>query len=43
MAFITGNGLKTQEAVESLVDPVHTAPDYEAFETALAALRARWC
>ncbi len=41
VAFITGNGLKTQEAVESLVDPVHTAPDYGAFETALAAREAR--
>jgi threonine synthase len=41
VAFITGNGLKTQEAVESLVDPVHTEPDYEAFETALAAREAR--
>jgi threonine synthase len=41
VAFITGNGLKTQEAVESLVDPVHTSPDYENFETALAAFEAR--
>jgi threonine synthase len=41
VAFITGNGLKTQEAVESLVDPVYTEPDYESFETALAAREAR--
>ena len=41
VAFITGNGLKTQEAVESVVDPVHTEPDYEAFQTALAARAAR--
>ena len=35
VAFITGNGLKTQEAVEDLVDPVFTAPDYDSFQTAL--------
>ena len=29
VAYITGNGLKTQEAVEHLVDPVFTSPDYE--------------
>ena len=37
VAFITGNGLKTQEAVEHLVNPVFTGPDYESFETAFAA------
>ena len=41
VAFITGNGLKTQEAVEGVVDPVHTSPDYENFQTALAAFEAR--
>ena len=35
VAFITGNGLKTQEAVEDLVDPVFTAPDYDSFQAAL--------
>ncbi|MBM3933900.1 MAG: threonine synthase [SAR202 cluster bacterium] len=37
VAYITGNGLKTQEAVEHLVDPVYTTPNYESFQTALAA------
>ncbi len=37
VAYITGNGLKTQEVVESVVNPVYTAPDYEAFQSALAA------
>ena len=37
VAYITGNGLKTQEAVEHLVDQIHTAPDYEACKIALAA------
>ena len=36
VAYITGNGLKTQEAVEHLIDPIHTAPDYETFQTAMA-------
>ncbi len=36
VAFITGNGLKTQEAVEGLVDQVSTAPTYEAFQNAIA-------
>ena len=36
VAFITGNGLKTQEAVEDLVDQVNTAPTYEAFQNAIA-------
>ncbi|MCH8205715.1 MAG: threonine synthase [Chloroflexi bacterium] len=39
VAFITGNGLKTQEAVEGLVDEVHTAPNHEAFQKAMAAHR----
>jgi threonine synthase len=41
VAFITGNGLKTQEAVESVVDPVYTSPDYETFQSAFAAFEAR--
>ena len=37
VAYITGNGLKTQEAVESLVDPVRTTPVYEECEADVAA------
>ena len=37
VAYITGNGLKTQEAVEHLVETVHTSPDYESFQKAMAA------
>ena len=37
VAFITGNGLKTQEVVEEIADEVHTTPDYEAFQQAMAA------
>ena len=37
VAYVTGNGLKTQEAVEHIVDPVYIAPDFEAFQTAIAA------
>lgn len=37
VAYVTGNGLKTQEIVESVVDPIYTTPDYDAFEAALAA------
>ena len=37
VAYITGNGLKTQEAVEHLVDPIFTTPDYESFQAAMAA------
>jgi threonine synthase len=36
VAFITGNGLKTQEAFEHIPDPVLTGPDYESCQTALA-------
>ena len=35
VAFVTGNGLKTLEVVEHLVDLVHTAPDYESFQAAM--------
>lgn len=38
VAFITGNGLKTIEPVEDTVNPIFTDPDYEAFQTALAAI-----
>ncbi len=37
VAYITGNGLKTQEVVEDLINPIETAPDYEAFQTAIAS------
>lgn len=37
VAYITGNGLKTQEAVEQVASPVYTTPDYEACEAAIAA------
>ena len=37
VAYVTGNGLKTQEVVEDLINPIETTPDYEAFQTAIAA------
>ena len=37
VAYITGNGLKTQEAIAHLVNPINTAPDYESFQSAMAA------
>ena len=37
VAYITGNGLKTQEAVSHVVNPVLTKPNLEAFEEALHA------
>ena len=37
VAYITGNGLKTQEAVEGVVEPVFIKPDYESFQAAMAA------
>ncbi len=37
VAYITGNGLKTLEAVSHLVDPVVTLPNLEAFEEAMRA------
>ena len=36
VAFITGNGLKTLGVVEDVPDPVYTAPNYEAFQAAMA-------
>ena len=35
VAYITGNGLKTQEGAESVVDPLTIAPNFRAFEAAL--------
>ncbi len=37
VAFITGNGLKTQEAVSYVVHPVRTQPTMASFEDALRA------
>ena len=37
VAYVTGNGLKTQEVVEDLIHPIETTPDYEAFQMAMAA------
>ncbi|MFC1935391.1 threonine synthase [Chloroflexota bacterium] len=37
VAYVTGNGLKTQEAVSDVVHPVVTQPTLEAFEEALRA------
>ena len=35
VAFITGNGFKTQEVIQHLVDPVHIKPTYASFESAM--------
>jgi threonine synthase len=36
VAYVTGNGLKTQEAVvDHIVRPIHIAPTVEAFEAAM--------
>lgn len=37
VAYITGNGLKTQEVVEELINPVNTSPNYDDFERAFKA------
>ena len=37
VAYITGNGLKTQEAVSDIVHPLAIQPTMEGFETALRA------
>ena len=37
VVYVTGNGLKTQEAVEHMVKPIYTSPDYDSFQTAIAA------
>ena len=36
VAFITGNGLKTQEAVNHIAKPVNIQPTYQSFEAAMA-------
>ena len=36
VAFITGNGLKVQELVEHLVDPVNIKPTYHSFQQEMA-------
>ncbi len=36
VAFITGNGLKTMEAMGNFVNPIKTPPDYEAFQESLS-------
>ena len=41
VAYITGNGLKTMEAMGDFVQPVETTPDYETFHTALADSQGR--
>ena len=37
VAFITGNGLKTQEVVSDIADPVYIKPTYASFETNMGA------
>jgi threonine synthase len=37
VAFITGNGLKTQEAVSDVANPVYIKPTYASFEANMAA------
>ena len=37
VAFITGSGLKTQEPVQELVNPLHIEPNMVSFEEALSA------
>ncbi len=37
VAYITGNGLKTQEVVEHFVDPLFIDPTYESFESVVNA------
>ena len=41
VAYITGNGLKTQEVVEPIIDPVFTTPAYDDFMTNMAAREER--
>ena len=41
VAYITGNGLKTQEVVEPVIDPVFTSPAYDDFMTNMAAREER--
>jgi threonine synthase len=37
VAYITGNGLKTQEAVEKTIHPLHIAPTVDGFQGAMDA------
>ena len=41
VAYITGNGLKTQEVVEDVVDPLYTKPDYDDFMSGLSSREKR--
>ena len=41
VAYITGNGLKTQEAVEGVVDPLFVRPTMSSFEEALEGRAAK--
>ena len=41
VAYITGNGLKTQEVVEPVIDPVFTSPAYDDFMTNMSAREER--
>ena len=41
VAYITGNGLKTQETVEEVVDPLLIKPNMESFEEALEKRKLR--
>ncbi len=41
VAYITGNGLKTQEAVEEVVNPLYIRPSMSSFEEALESSSAR--
>ena len=38
VVYITGNGLKTQEAVESVVQPLKIRPNMQEFEEAIDGL-----
>ena len=37
VAYITGNGLKTQEAIEDIIHPVYTSPSYSDFMESMKA------
>ena len=41
VAYITGNGLKTQEVVEPIIDPVFTSPSYDDFMSNLTERNER--
>ena len=40
VAYITGNGLKTLEVVDGVVNPVCTAPDYVSFQSAMSSWKS---